>query len=151
MWPIIQELNVDLKEEVNFLKKTYKLKDKQCLVGEMCWLSVDPKYQGRGIAKHLSRLLHEQFVNKGFWICKAECSGAFSAKTMQKIGAVKEHEVDYASYVIKGGCCSKDKMPFKDSVVEPHKAFTFQVIRHFPEGKDKDAWKKHKEAKAAKK
>tara|TARA_B110000285_G_C14778333_1_gene447301 strand:- start:181 stop:342 length:162 start_codon:yes stop_codon:yes gene_type:complete len=53
----------------------------------MAWLSVDPNYQGKGIAKHLTRLLAEQIKKKGFWMAKAECSGAFSAKTMQKAGS----------------------------------------------------------------
>lgn len=47
---------------------------------------------------------------------KAECSGVFSAKAMEKSGAKLEKFLDYEQFEIPGGCCSGPKQPFKNDV-----------------------------------
>ena len=139
---IVMEANTELDQELDFLKKKYKLKNKENLVCEMAALGVSPDYQGKGIAKHLTRLLIENSKREGFWMSKAECSGAFSAKAMEKHGAKLEKFIDYKTWEFGGGCCSKPKRVFEDQVdkVAPHKGMSLMILRHFPEGKDSEGF-----------
>ena len=56
---VVMAANTELGKEMDFLQKKYKLKSKEKLVCEMASLGVHPDYQGKGIAKVLTRLLIE--------------------------------------------------------------------------------------------
>ena len=134
----LQNINDDLNAERKMIKSKYlkSQKDESGIICEMGSLSVHPDFQGKGIAKHLTRLILEAAKKKGFWMSKAECSGAFSAKALAKFGANCEKFFDYGTHEIPGGCCKKPYAPFKKDVIEPHKGMSLMIFRHFPEGKD---------------
>ena len=109
------------------------MKTKYGILCEMIAVAVHSDYTGRGIAKELTKLLLENSKKQGYFMSKAECTSLFSTKALVKSGAVIEKTVDYASFTVPGGCCSKPKQPFKGKVGDIHKNANLTVFRHFPE------------------
>ena len=84
----------------------------------------------------MTRLVVERAKNKGYWICKAECSSAFSSKAIVKQGGVVEKSIDYRTFKLKGSCCSSDTYPFT-AAQEPHTQMDLVVFRHKEPDMDK--------------
>ena len=59
----------------------------------------------------------------------AECTSQFSMKALVKHGGKVESEIDYASWEMPGGCCSKPSYPLKGKVKEPHDKMSLVVFR----------------------
>lgn len=55
-------------------------------------------YQGRGIAKVLTRLLVQNSKNKGFYISKGDCMSLYSIKAFLSEGAKVEKSLKYAEF-----------------------------------------------------
>ena len=88
--PLVGQMNCDLVNELEQLKKVNKMKSKEGILLEMIAVGVHKDYARRGIGKELTNLLLENSKKHGFCMSKAECTSLYSTKALTKNGAVVE-------------------------------------------------------------
>ncbi|KAG8230552.1 hypothetical protein J437_LFUL010153 [Ladona fulva] len=99
---------------------------------EMRILAVDGTWRGRGLATALVRRTLDQCRELGFPLFRVDCSSAFSAKAMERLGLDCIHTTKYEEYLeeededIIGAPQTKRRRPvFQPS--EPHRAVSAYV------------------------
>ena len=124
---VMDRIKKPMEKEYNEIRKKHKLGESGVFL-ELTAIAVHKDYGKRGIGGHLTNLTVENAKKAGYWIAFAECSSAFSTRALEKFGAKTEYSIDYKTFEIPGGCCSKPSYPLQHAT-EPHTKCNLVVFR----------------------
>ena len=114
LFKLVEAVSAPIVKEHAEIQKKYKVGKTGTLVS-LDSVAVHKDFGRRGIGGNLTKLVVQNSKKQGFWIAFSECTSAFSTKAFEKAGGKTEKVIDFKTFEIPGGCCSKPSYPLEQA------------------------------------